>query len=73
VEPVLLLPHDLILKPEGKEFVLYEFIDRATPLRRVDGPWPDEATAKREAIAKWIRRGDVYLETGQDIYTLISD
>jgi hypothetical protein len=69
----VLLPHDAILKREGDDFVLYEFTDPATPLRRVDGPWTDESTAKREAIAKWVRRGDVYFDTGDETYTLISD
>jgi hypothetical protein len=64
-------PHDLILKREGNEYLLYEY-NGTSVLTQVDGPWTDEATAQREAVAKWTAHGDVYFETAPNVYRVIS-
>lgn len=68
--------HDLILKREGPrpgaiEYVLYQY-DGTPALKKVDGPWTDEDTAKREAVAKWTSHGDVYYETSPNVLRIIS-
>jgi hypothetical protein len=64
-------PHDLILKREGQQFIFYEY-DGTSVLKRVDGPRQDEATARRESVARGAAHGDVYYETAPNAYTVIS-
>ncbi|MEQ1730553.1 MAG: hypothetical protein ABL982_19465, partial [Vicinamibacterales bacterium] len=67
----MLLPHDLILRRENGVFHLYEW-NGTTAAEPLDGPWPSESLAISEAIARWINKGDIYIETGAGIYERVS-
>jgi hypothetical protein len=36
-------------------------------LKLVGGPWPDEPTARREAVKQWVSIGSVYFETAPNV------
>ena len=67
-------PQDLILKREchGEriEYVLYLY-DGTNVLKRVDGPWPDEAAAKRLSIEKWRSVGTIYYNSAPNTFVAI--
>jgi hypothetical protein len=69
-------PHDLILKRERHgeriDYVLY-LHDGTNVLKRVAGPWTDEAVAKRRAVELWTATGQVYYETAPNRLTAIGE
>ena len=71
----IMQPNDLILKRQTRagrpEYVLYQY-DGSPTLKQVDGPWSDEAEAKRTAVERWASEGDVYYETAPNLLRVIS-
>jgi hypothetical protein len=70
---MMLLPYDMVLKQDGEEFWLFQYNGERLNDLPIDGPWTDETTAIREAVPRWVLKGDLYLQTGPDTYRVLNN